>query len=89
MLSRVDFIVSSNVEFIGMSSDALRFDVGLTKTDQEGKNNIDHPFHVYSCPENPVICPVLAMAKHLVMVAIADSLKAPISMSTTSAFFGR
>ena len=66
MLSRVDFIVSSNVEFIGMSSDALRFDVGLTKTDQEGKNNIDHPFHVYSCPENPVICPVLAMAKHLV-----------------------
>ncbi|KAL3793017.1 hypothetical protein ACHAWO_008273 [Cyclotella atomus] len=66
MLSRVDFIVSSNVEFIGMSSDALRFDVGLTKTDQEGKNNIDHPFHVYSCPENPVVCPVLAMAKHLV-----------------------
>lgn len=65
MLSRVDYIVNSNIEFVGMSSDALRFDVGLTKTDQEGKNNIDHPFHVYSCPENPVICPVLAMAKHL------------------------
>eukprot|EP00956_Cyclotella_meneghiniana_P034023 scaffold100967_cov120-Cyclotella_meneghiniana.AAC.1 len=66
MLSRVDFIVTTNVEFIGMSSDAIRFDVGLTKTDQEGRNNIDHPFHVYSCPENPVVCPVLAMAKHLI-----------------------
>lgn len=49
-----------------MWSDALRFEIGPTKTDPEGKKNLDHPFHVYSVPENPAICPVLAMAKHLV-----------------------
>jgi hypothetical protein len=34
--------------------------------DQEGKNNIDHPFSLYSCPMNPIVCPVLVMAKHLI-----------------------
>jgi hypothetical protein len=67
MLSRADAIVEANIELVGMSSDALRFDVGPTKTDQEGKQNLDHPFHVYSCPENPVMCPVLAMCKHLIV----------------------
>jgi hypothetical protein len=66
MISRADSVVSSNIELCGMRDDALVFDIGPTKTDQEGKQNIDHPFHIYSCPENPAICTVLAMAEHLI-----------------------
>ncbi len=65
LMSRADFVVTSNIELVGVWNDALRFQVGVTKTDQEGSKHIDHPFHVYSCPENPVICPVLALSKHL------------------------
>ena len=59
------FFVTTNIELVGVLNDALHFQVGLTKTDQEGSKHIDHPFHVFSCPENPVICPVLALSKHL------------------------
>jgi hypothetical protein len=65
MISRADSVIGSNIELCGMRNDALVFDLGPTKTDQEGKQNIDHPFHIYSCPENPSICTVLAMCKHL------------------------
>ena len=66
LISRAETVVESNIELVGMWSDALRFEIGPTKTDPQGKKNLDHPFHVYSVPENPAICPVLAMAKHLV-----------------------
>ena len=65
LISRADMIVFSNIELIGMGNDCLRFEVGKSKTDQEGRKHIDHPFHIYSCPENPVICPVFALGKHL------------------------
>ena len=65
LMSRADFVVTSNIELVGVWNDALCFQVGVTKTDQEGSKHVDHPFHVYSCPENPVICPVLALSKHL------------------------
>ena len=46
-----------------MTEDALLFNMGVTKTDQEGVKNIDHPWHVYSCPEHPEICAHLAFAR--------------------------
>jgi hypothetical protein len=66
LISRADTVVNSNIELVGMGSNALRFEIGPTKTDPTGKNNLDHPFHVYSCPENPAICTVLALCKHLI-----------------------
>ncbi|KAL3778149.1 hypothetical protein ACHAWO_010885 [Cyclotella atomus] len=65
MISRADSVITSNIELVGMRNDALAFEPGPTKTDQENKQNVDHPFHIYSCPENPAICTVTAMAKHL------------------------
>jgi len=64
-MSHADFVVTSNIELVGVWNDALHFQVGVKKTNQEGSKHIDHPFHVYSCPENPVIYPVLALSKHL------------------------
>ncbi len=46
-------------------NDAMLFDIGKTKTDQEGTKNVDHPWHVYSNPEDPYICPFVAMGCHL------------------------
>jgi hypothetical protein len=67
LMSRADTVIQQNIELIGIRSDALVFEIGPTKTDQEAKKNRDHPFHIYSVPENPAICTVTAMAKqHLV-----------------------
>ena len=43
----------------------MLFDIGK-KTNQEGTKNIDHPWHVYSNPEYPEICPFLAMVCHMI-----------------------
>ena len=37
----------------------------VTKTDQEGTKNVDHPWHVYSNPECPEICAHLTLARLL------------------------
>ena len=66
LISCADGVVTSNISLVSLWSDSLRFAIGPTKTDQEGKKHVDHPFHVYSCPENPVICPVLSLCKHLI-----------------------
>jgi len=66
LISRADMIVNANIELVRAWSDCLMFEIGRSKTDQEGKKHVDHPFHVYSCPENPAICPVVAFAKHLI-----------------------
>lgn len=66
LISRADLVINANIELVGMWSDCLRFEIGKSKTDQEAKKHVDHPFHVYSCPENPAICPVFALGKHLI-----------------------
>ena len=65
LISRAEYVVNSKIDAVKMEEDALLFDIGKTKTDQEGTKNIDHPWHVYANPQNPYICTVLAMARHL------------------------
>ena len=65
LISWADGVISANIELVGMWSDALRFEIGPTKTDQDGTKHVDHPFHVYACPETPAICPLVAFCKHL------------------------
>ena len=44
--------------------DCLVFFFGNTKNDQEGERS-DTPWHVYSNPFEPCICPVLSLAKYI------------------------
>jgi len=63
LISRAEFVVGAKVDLVSAREDALVFEIGKTKTDQEGKKNIDHPWHLYANPTNPYICCVLAMAR--------------------------
>ena len=65
LISRAETIVDAKIDLISFKDDALLFDMGITKTDQEGTKNIDHPWHVSSCPEHPEICAHLALARHI------------------------
>ena len=66
LISRAEFVIGSNIDSIWFQADAIMFEVGTTKTDQEGTRNIDHPWHIYSNNEYPYICPMLALARHLI-----------------------
>jgi len=57
--------VNSHMDLFGIFDDALLVYLGPSKGDQEGTKHIDHPWHLYTVPENPAICPVLAFAKYL------------------------
>ena len=65
LISRAEYVVDANIDLVSFTKDALLFDMTVTKTDQEGTKNVDHPWHVYSCPEYPEICAHLAFARHL------------------------
>ena len=65
LISRVEFLVDAKIDIVSFTKDALIFSMGVTKTDQEGTKNVDHPWHVYSCPEFPEICAHLAFARHI------------------------
>ena len=65
-ISRAEYVVDSNIYLVYFQQDDLLFDIGKTKTYQEGTNNIDHPWHVYSNPEYPEICTFLSMDCHLI-----------------------
>ena len=63
LVSRAEYVVGSTIDLVAFDGDQLLFDVGLTKTDQDGVRHIDHPFNVSSCPEHPQVCAHLAMAR--------------------------
>ena len=65
MVSRADNVVNQHMDLFGIWNDALIVQIGPTKGDQEGTKHVDHPFHIYSVPEEPAICPVLAFCKYL------------------------
>ena len=64
-MSKAEYLVGAKINLVAITEDALLFNMGVTKTDQEGTKNLDHPWHVYSCPEHPEICAHLALARLL------------------------
>ncbi len=66
LISCAEFVIGSSIDSIWFHGNAVLFDIGKTKPDQEGTWNIDHPWHVYSNNECPYICPVLALARYLI-----------------------
>lgn len=66
MVSRAENVVNQHMELFGVYNDALLVYVGPSKGDQEGSKHADHPWHIYSVPQEPAICPILAFGKYLV-----------------------
>ena len=53
-----------DIDLFGVWEDALLVDMGLSKGDQNGTKYAVHPWHLYSVPEEPAICPSLAFGKY-------------------------
>ena len=66
LISRAEYVVDAKIDLVSFTEDALIFDMGITKTDQEGTKNVDHPRYMYSNPEHPEICAHLAFARHVI-----------------------
>ena len=64
LLARSDNCLSMHINHIEWREDCLVFFFAKSKGNQTGENS-EHPWHVYSNPENPSICPVMALAKYL------------------------
>ena len=59
--------MDAKIDHISFYRDALIFDFAKTKTDQKGIKNIDHPWHVYANPLDPIVCPVLVLARYMII----------------------
>ncbi|KAL3769767.1 hypothetical protein ACHAWO_011295 [Cyclotella atomus] len=66
MVSRSEAVVDQHIDLFGVYNDALLVHLGPSKGDQDGSKHADHPWHIYSVPQEPAICPVLAFSKYLV-----------------------
>ena len=64
LMARVDNVVHLSVEHVEWCNDCLIFYFATTKTDQNGEKQ-RLPWHVYSNPLKPHICPVLSFAKYV------------------------
>ena len=63
LVSRSEYVIGSKIDLVSFEKDSLLFNMGPTKTDQDGTRNVDHPWHVYGCLEYPEICAQLAFAR--------------------------
>ena len=63
LMARSDNCLQMTLTHLQWRNDSLVFFFGKTKRNQTGDAN-HHPWHVYSNPFEPEICPVLALAKY-------------------------
>eukprot|EP00980_Cylindrotheca_fusiformis_P027304 scaffold19845_cov136-Cylindrotheca_fusiformis.AAC.1 len=64
LMARSDNCANLKAKHIEWRHDCLVFFFGKTKGDQTGENS-ESPWHVYSNPARPSLCPVLALGKYL------------------------
>src|SRR6056300_1432925 len=64
LMARAHMVGDMDVSHIEWRQDCLLLFFGISKRNQSGEDS-ERPFHVYSNPENPEICPVLALAAYL------------------------
>ena len=81
LMARAHMIAGMDVAHVEWGQDSLLFFFGKSKRNQTGED-ADRPFHVYSNPENPEICPVLALANYL--VAYPDVLRSCLLYTSPS-----
>ena len=63
-MARSDSSVNMHVQHVQWNTDCLVFYFETSKINQTGKR-LQDPWHIYSNPNNPEICPVLFLAKYL------------------------
>ena len=63
-MARSESIVHAHFFHITWEDDCLAFHFAKSKTDQTGRNS-DQVWHVYATPNNPYVCPVLALATYI------------------------
>lgn len=64
LMARSENCLQMSLTHIQWRNDSLIFFWGKSKRNQEGDAN-HHPWHVYSNPFEPALCPVLALGKYL------------------------
>ena len=64
LMARSENCLQMSLTHIQWKNDSLIFFFGKTKRNQEGDGN-HHPWHVYSNPFEPAICPVLALGRYI------------------------
>ena len=62
LIARAENFIGSQINHISFPRDALLFDFGKSKCDQEGDKHTDYPWHFYANPLIPEICPMLALS---------------------------
>ena len=65
LMARADNCVGMNINHVKWQDDSLVFFFGKTKGNQGGEN-AERPWHVYSNLHHPHVCPVLALANTLI-----------------------
>jgi len=63
LMARSENCIQMSLTHIQWRNDSLVFFFGKTKSNQEGDGN-HHPWHVYSNPFEPALCPVLTLGKY-------------------------
>jgi len=63
LVSWSETVIDSKINLVLFEKDSLLFDMGVTKTDENGTRNVDHPWHVHGCLEYPEICAQLSFAR--------------------------
>ena len=64
LMARSDNCLRMHVSHVQWYGDSLQFFFGTHKRSQTGENSSE-PWHVYANPENPFICPILALSKYV------------------------
>lgn len=64
LMARAHSVADLDIAHIEWRQDCLLFFFGKSKGNQTGEDS-ERPFHVYSNPEKPEICPVLALATYV------------------------
>ena len=61
-----DNCAGAKVDPISFHQNSPLFDFAKKKTYQEGIKDIDHPWHVYENPLEPVVCPLIALSWYII-----------------------
>lgn len=63
-MKRAENCVDCKINHIRIEHDCLVFEFAKGKNTQDGDDHVG-PWHVYANPENPAVCPVLALSRYL------------------------
>ncbi|GFH59857.1 hypothetical protein CTEN210_16333 [Chaetoceros tenuissimus] len=78
LMKRAENIVDANISHIRWENDCLIFHFAKSKGHQDGSEEFLGPWHVYSNPLKPWLCPVLSLARYLFMYPDTFHGKSPL-----------